>query len=133
MDKILFVSNTAGVITTLTGKGRTVSNLVIPNTLFGTKIKSIGDCAFLICYNIESAKISEGITSIGEFAFRGCINLKSITIPKSVDVIKNSAFRDCFDLDTVNYAGTEEEWNKIEFGDNNEWLTKATINFNYKD
>jgi hypothetical protein len=48
------------------------------------------------------------VTSIGEWAFYFCRNLT-----------------------TVNYKGTQEQWEQISIGKNNEYLTGAAINYNY--
>lgn len=61
-----------------------------------------------------------------------CHSLENITIPNSVTSIGDYAFDGCTNLKTVNYKGTQEEWNKITIGTSNESLTNATINYNYK-
>ncbi len=46
-------------------------------------------------YGIKTVVIESGVTSIGECAFIRCFNLASITIPNSVTSIGNWAFVDC--------------------------------------
>ncbi|MBP3696271.1 MAG: leucine-rich repeat protein, partial [Clostridia bacterium] len=75
--------------------------------------------------------IEEGVTNIGESAFQCCENLTYITIPDSVTNIGDRAFLDCIGLTDLYYTGSEEEWNAITFGSNNECLTNATIHYNY--
>jgi hypothetical protein len=36
-------------------------------------------------------------------------------------------------LNTVNYSGTQAQWNAITIGRGNDELTNATINYNYGD
>ncbi len=42
------------------------------------------------------------VTSIGDFAFEGCTNLTSITIPESVNSIGNLVFVSCRSLESIN-------------------------------
>lgn len=64
------------------------------------------------------------VTVIGEFAFSGSTKITSVSIPKSVTRIERYAFLDCSALKTVNYGGTDAEWNAIEIIYNNTSLTK---------
>ena len=65
-----------------------------------------------------SIELKEGTLGIGDYAFSGCERLTSITIPNSVTSIDDWAFSACYCLTTVFYAGTEEQWNAIAFGQN---------------
>lgn len=94
-------------------------------------VKSIGEYAFRGCSNLKSVVISEGVEYISSWAFMGCTSLESIVIPVSVINIGGSAFNSCTSFTTVNYAGSEEEWEKIVININNEVLFSATINYNY--
>ena len=58
-------------------------------------VTSIGDRAFIYCYNLTNIVIPDGVTSIGMYAFSQCSSLTSITIPDSVTSIENMAFHDC--------------------------------------
>ena len=44
--------------------------------------------------------------------------------------LNKGAFEGCSKLKEVNYKGTEEQWNKIEIGSGNDYLTNAEINYN---
>ena len=98
----------------------------------------IGKC--LLRYNGDKSSITEitikdGTTMICEGAFYGCANLTSITIPKELNYIDFMALGGCSNLKTINYKGSEEEWNEIskapQSGPDNSEIT-ATINYNYK-
>lgn len=67
---------------------------------------------------IKTTIIPNCVTSIGSSAFDGCTGLESITIPSSVTSIGGSAFFNCKSLITINYIGSQEEWNKITKGGN---------------
>lgn len=80
-----------------------------------------------------SIKIPYGVESINGSSFKNCTNLKEITIPRSVIGIGVDAFKNCTALETVNFTGTETQWNKIKFSSGNTTLTSLNINFNVAD
>ncbi len=94
-----------------------------------TSVTSIGSCAFFNCKALTSITIPEGVTSIEKSTFYDCTSLSSITIPDSVTSIVTYAFEGCSSLTDIYYWGTEEQWNEITIGTNNEVLTNATIHF----
>ena len=93
----------------------------------GSKIKTIGAQAFLMCNSLESITIPKTVTSIGAKAFYSCYELSkitfedgisleiistetfsftgisTITIPKSVVTIKEGAFSSCKNLAVVSF------------------------------
>ena len=71
--------------------------------------------SFSGCTGLISVTIKEGVTKIDE-AFKDCTNLKTVDIPKSIETMVD-AFAGCTSITTINYAGTEEEWNKINNGE----------------
>ena len=64
-------------------------------------VTSIGEYAFLACYNLTSVTLSEGMASIGREAFWDCTNLVSINIPESVTSIASEAFWNCRSLSSI--------------------------------
>ncbi len=85
--------------------------------------------SFAYCTSLKNITIPYGVSAIGALAFSYCSNLKSVTIPGSLTSISNGAFRDCPSLTDVYYCGTEEQWEKINVGVNNEALTNANIHY----
>ena len=79
----------------------TSGTLVIPSTLGGRPVTSIGSSAFYGCSGLTSVTISDGVTSIGAGAFSGCSGLTSVTIPDSVTSIEGYAFYGCSGLTSV--------------------------------
>ena len=75
--------------------------------------------------------LPNGITEIPFLTFCYCTNLTSVIIPNSVTEINNEAFSYCKNLTDVYYYGTEEEWDTISIGYNNEELFNATIHYDY--
>ena len=81
--------------------------------------------------SITSCNINKATKIIASYAFENCSNLESVTIPTSVTSINSYAFKDCSGLTTVNYRGTEEQWNAIDIKGSNTPLKNATKEYNY--
>lgn len=68
----------------------------------------------------KTTVMSDGIVTIGEGAFSGCTGLTTITVPESLMAVSDAAFSGCTGLSTVYYSGSEEAFNSITVGDDNE-------------
>ncbi|HTV41663.1 MAG TPA: leucine-rich repeat domain-containing protein [Candidatus Sulfotelmatobacter sp.] len=109
---------------TITGYAGPSGNVVIPNTINGYYVTSIGDYAFLentsltsvtipnsvtnigdesfcSCTSLTNAILPDSIISIGEFAFAGCSSLTNFMIPDSVTSIGTNAFEECSSLTSI--------------------------------
>ncbi|MBO7215089.1 MAG: leucine-rich repeat domain-containing protein [Clostridia bacterium] len=95
IDETVLVDENYKIIR-LTEYGRTLTNIVIPNS-----VTSIGDKAFYDCDSLTSVVIGDSVTSIGYRAFSGCDSLTSVTIGNSVTSIGDEAFSDCDSLASV--------------------------------
>ena len=104
-----------------------VTGIIIPNGA-----TTIDNNVFSGYPNLQTIIIPDSVTSIGEVAFYGCKGLTSITIPESVTSIGNSAFENCTSLKTINYTGTEEQWNAISKGTGWNYKTSLNVIYNYK-
>ncbi len=80
-----------------------------------------------------SVKIPYGVEIIRTESFMNCTALEEITIPRSVTSISVDAFKGCSSLSTVNYTGTQEQWNNISISSGNTALTDLEINCNTAD
>ena len=126
----------------------------LTSVVIGNSVTSIGDRAFAFCTSLTSVVIPDSVTSIGRSAFTACSALKSVVIGDGVTEIDSStfsncsaltsvvignnlkkiglaAFNDCSSLTDVYYAGTEEQWLNINIFYVNDYLTNATIHYNY--
>ena len=103
-----------------------LTSIVIPDN-----VTSIGEYAFWNCTSLTTVVIPDSVTSIGDFAFDNCYSLTSVVIPDSVTVIDYGAFYNCSSLKDVYYTGSEAEWMAITIGSENDYLTTATIHYNY--
>ena len=72
---------------------------------------------------LTDAVIPDGTLFVQPNAFINCESLGSIQIPKSVLGIGDDAFAGCTALGSVSYAGSAEDWAKIDLGKGNEALT----------
>ena len=61
--------------------------------------------------------VPDGVEIISARLGYWCDGLSTVTIPKSVKEIGERAFVACEYLTVINYAGTMEEWNNINFGE----------------
>ena len=104
-----------------------LKRVVIPNT-----VTSIGGSAFAYNYNLDSVVIPEGVTFMNGAAFSNCMSLTNITIPKALKRIYAYTFTGCYSLKTVNYTGSEAQWNNITIEHSNGPLYDVTINYNAK-
>lgn len=84
---------------------------------------------FVGCSALTTIEIPDGATTVPYGAFDDCTYLKTVVIADSVTSIGDYAFNGCDGLTDVYYEGSEEEWDDITIGSNNDPLTDATIHF----
>ncbi|MDE7361606.1 MAG: leucine-rich repeat domain-containing protein [Oscillospiraceae bacterium] len=105
-------------------RSKNLKKVTIPHS-----VSELGGEVFRSCESLLSVEIMGKITEIKGFTFHRCGALETVTIPSSVTEIWSSAFHGCYSLKTVNYAGTQEDWNKIEIDRDNNELNNVTIYF----
>jgi hypothetical protein len=126
---------------------RASGELIIPASIEGKLVTSIGRKAFSDCYNLTSITIPDSVTSIGELAFAhsrmtsitigngvtsigryafGYAGMISITIGNSVTSIGEWAFSDCPNLTSITIPGSVTSIGGFAFNDCKS-LTSITI------
>ena len=70
--------------------------------------------AFDQCFSLTTVTIPDSVTHICEEAFRSCNSLESIELPASLVYIGPSAFNGCSSLRNISFAGTVNQWNRID-------------------
>ena len=102
-------------------------SVVIPDTIDGYPVTSIGNSAFDGCTGLTEVTIPNSVTTIGDYAFYNCTGLAEVTIPDSVTSIGDSAFEGCSNLKTAWYPGSKEQWDKVSNGSYNSALTNVIV------
>ena len=89
--------------------------VVIPSTVNGKKVTSIGEKAFYFCESLTKVTIPNSVTSIGEDAFFYCRSLASVTIPNSVISIGDSAFYGCASITSITIPNSVASMDECAF------------------
>ena len=133
-DNLTWILDDEGVLT-ISGTGAMASwendspwheNQDIKSVMIEDGVTSIGHKAFFRCSGLANITFPNSVKSIGVNAFYGCSGLTSIKIPNSVTSIGNYTFSGCIGLTRVIYLGTEEQWNNLTIGSDNDYCLKAT-------
>ena len=103
----------------------------LKTVIFEYGMLSIPDYALKNCTSVINVVIPNTVTVINGYTFSGCTGITEVYMPINVTKINNYAFYGCTGITDVYYVGSEEMWNKITIGTNNEPLTNATIHYNY--
>ena len=91
----------------------------------------LGTEAFRNCTSLNEIRIPNNVNTIGSMAFSGCSSLRLVYLCSGVATIDEYAFAGCDNLADVYYTGSEEQWEAISIGAENESLTNAFIFCNY--
>ncbi|MDB4522830.1 leucine-rich repeat protein, partial [Akkermansiaceae bacterium] len=119
-------TTTGGEVTITDCDEASSGELVIPDTIEGNSVTSIGDGAFFRCDGLTSITIPDSVTSIGAEAFNRCTALTSITIPDGVTSIGYSAFSGCSGLTSITIGNSVTSIGEFAFSDCSS-LTSITI------
>ena len=98
-------------------------------------VTKIENHTFYGCSSLTSIEIPEGVTEIENSAFSKCTNLKSVTLPSTLKKIGDVAFNNCSKLSTINFTGSEDQWNAITKGKhwNHNTPSNMQIVYNYSE
>jgi hypothetical protein len=73
-----------------------LSRVILPRTT-----KSIGDAAFVYCYQLDSVHFGDSLKVIGLAAFQGCNSLRHLNFPATVTQLKSYGFMSCYGVQSV--------------------------------
>ena len=97
----IYAGNTTAAINTSTS-----GDIMVPSTLGGKQVTSVGNYAFWNCNGLTGITIPAGVTKIGYNTFCSCYSLKYIVIPEGVTSIGNLAFQNCWSLESLTIPST---------------------------
>jgi hypothetical protein len=98
-----------------TGAG---GDVIIPDTIDGLPVTSIGDDAFYYCPRLISITIPNSVTSIGSEAFYDGWSLTNVIIGFGVTNVGDYAFGFCTNLMSVYFGGNAPSWGSSVFNGN---------------
>lgn len=73
-----------------------LTRVILPRTT-----KTIGDAAFVYCYQLDSVHFGDSLKIIGLSAFQGCNTLRHLNFPSTVAKLKSYAFMSCYGVQSV--------------------------------
>lgn len=96
-------------------EGFAQAEVIIPETVNGFTVTTVGDRAFANNKTITSVSLPNTVKSIEEKAFRGCTNLQSVSLGSSLETIGNDAFRLCENLASIDFPNSVYEIGEYAF------------------
>ena len=96
-----FAYSSDGAAITITGYTGAGGAVMVPGTIAGLPVKSIGEDAFRNKISITSVTLPVGVTNIGASAFWRCTRMTEIELPDSLASIGTWAFNECESLSSV--------------------------------
>ena len=85
----------------------------------GSRLERIYSEGFAYCESLEEIELPSNLEMISGMAFIGC-GLSKVRIPVSIKIIGDQAFSNCLNLSEMYYAGTSDDWAKIDI--DSEWI-----------
>ena len=66
--------------------------VIIPSTINGYNVTSIGKFAFYCCDGISSIVMPDTVISLGDYSFSTCLNLKTVTLSRNLSSEKSGGY-----------------------------------------
>ena len=85
----------------------------------GSRLERIYSEGFAYCESLKEIELPSNLEMISGMAFIGC-GLSKVSIPVSIKIIGDQAFSNCLYLTEMYYAGTADDWAKIDI--DSEWI-----------
>ena len=86
-------------------------DVVIPDTIIGKPVTSIGSRAFYSCSALTSVTIGDSVTSIGDSAFANCSSLVAITFDGAPPAFNNATLEETASEPILYYKTFPSLWN----------------------
>jgi len=113
LAQLIYITNNGAItITAYTGNS---SAVVIPSTIFGFPITSIGTNVFFNCTNLTGVTLPNTVTNLENSAFAGCTALTSVVVPGGA--VGSGAFSNCVALTNAILADNITSIADSEFSD----------------
>lgn len=96
----------------------------------GNGVTAVGDSAFNSCNELTEVTIGNGVTSIGYRSFYQCEKLAAVHLGIGIQTVGEMSFKFCSALTDVYYAGTQADWDEIEFAD---YYLRSVRNIHFSD
>lgn len=96
--------------------------LTIPDS-----VTSMGDKAMASCLGLTEVRLGTGLKKLAARTFEGSKALKTVYLSASLTQVGYAAFQGCTALTDLHFAGTAEDWAKVEVQADNAPLTAATL------
>ncbi len=106
VDQYTYTTTNGTII--ITGYIGSDSDVIIPDTLSGLPVTSIGGWAFSDCFSLRNVTIPNSVTSIGGWAFYNCTSLTSVSFQGNAPSIGSYAFS--FDNPIIYYLPGTTGW-----------------------
>ena len=90
-------------------------------------VSRLGNQMFVECSKLTTVVLPEGLTEIGGNVFKKCNAMQYIYIPSTLEKVGARSFTSA--VGSVEYAGTQEEWQNIAIEANNNGLLNANISY----
>lgn len=100
-----------GEITGYSGAG---GDVVVPATISGQPVTSIGEAAFIGKSSVTSITLPAGLTSIGNRAFAYCTGLASVALPVGLTSLGKQVFYSCTGLAGIHAPAEGEFFRSID-------------------
>lgn len=111
-------SNNKITITKITLDSNISSNttIVIPSTINGVSVSTIGSNAFQSSAKIGTLKLPMSLEYIQDSAFKACTNMNTVYVPKTIKGVAGSAFGPNTKVTTLYIRNSESSSKKIQNG-----------------
>ena len=102
-----------------------LKSVVLPET-----VETLGESAFFRCTSLETFRFPMQLIRVLDSCFYGCTSMRSIVIPGTAFVETSYVgFHFMPVLTDIYYAGTEEQWSRVEIDKFCDALAKATVHY----